>query len=297
MNSKLIDIVKKLAPNAKTNYQQAIEQGDALFQQHQINTPLRMAHFLAQAMHETGHFTVLRENMNYSASRLLEIFGVHRHSAAITPAIANAIARQPEKIAERVYGLGNPRKARELGNLQPGDGYKFRGNGILQTTGRDNHKRMGDACGVDFENQPELVTDPQHALKPALQEWTESNLNHFADRNDIRTITLKINGGFNGFAERKALFEMLWPLLKAAGDPAEDWAAGNADDDVQWLQQALNDLGAEPKLKVDGKYGPATTRAVKEFQAAMRIAADGIAGPVTKAAIEANLAKTRGGQD
>src|SRR5262245_33240032 len=199
-----IDTVTRVAPNARGNYLDAIRQGGPLFEQHGITTPLRMAHFLAQALHETGGFTVLRENMNYSAQRLIEVFGVNRHSAAVTAEEAARLAGHPEDIAERVYGLGNPRKARELGNTQPGDGFRYRGNGILQTTGRGNHQLMGTACGVDFEGDPDLVTAPQHALKPALQEWTENNLNSFADRNDIRTITLRINGGFNGLPEREA---------------------------------------------------------------------------------------------
>jgi len=206
--------LEQVAPNARDSYLDAIRQGDQLFDQHGITTPQRMAHFLAQAMQETGAFTLLRENMNYSAPRLLVIFGVGNHSARVTEAEAATLAHHPEAIAERVYGLGNPRKARELGNSEPGDGFLYRGNGILQTTGRGNHRRMGLACGVDFEGNPNLVTAPEHALKPALQEWTEGNLNALADRDDIRAITRRINGGINGLSERKAFFRRLLPLLK-----------------------------------------------------------------------------------
>jgi len=205
--------LKVVAPHARENYLEAVGQGNPLFEQHGINTPQRMAHFLAQAMQETGAFTVLRENMNYSAPRLFEIFGVGHHSAKVTKAEALILEHHPETIAERVYGLGNPKKAKELGNTHAGDGFAYRGNGILQTTGRGSHRRMGDACGVDFEGNPNLVTAPEHALKPALQEWTEGNLNVFADKNDIRTITIRINGGLNGFPERKAFFNKLLPLL------------------------------------------------------------------------------------
>ena len=173
-----------------------------------------MAHFLAQAMQETGSFTVLRENMSYSVPRMLEIFGVGHHSARITAAEAPSLAHQPPELSERVYGLGNPHKAQELGNTQPGDGFRYRGNGILQTTGRGAHRRMGLACGLDFEGNPDLVTIPENALKPALQEWSDGNLNHFADLNDITTITKRINGGFNGLPERKAFFARLRPRLE-----------------------------------------------------------------------------------
>lgn len=289
-----LDAVSRIAGRAHHNYREAIRQGDALFQEHGITTALRMAHFLAQALHETGGFTILRESMNYSASRLMEIFGVNRHSAAVTAAEAAQLAGRQEAIAERVYGLGNPRKARELGNTQPGDGFRYRGNGVLQTTGRGNHQRMGAACGIDFENTPELVVDPQHALKPALQEWTLGNLNAAADKNDIRTITRRINGGLIGLAEREAWFAKLWPVLKGESQPLEAWQASAADGKVKRLQKALNDLGADPKLTTDGRYGPTTREAVRNFQAAAGIVADGVAGPVTEAAIKLRLETRRG---
>ena len=205
--------LKVVAPHARQNYLDAIGAGSVLFKKHGITTALRMAHFLAQAMQETGAFTVLRENMNYSAPRMIKIFGVGHHSAKVTEAEAAILAHHPEAIAERVYGLGNPKKATELGNTKAGDGFLYRGNGILQTTGRGSHRHMGQACGVDFEGNPNLVTAPEHALKPALQEWTEGNLNFFADKNDSKTITLRINGGLNGFSERKAFLKQLLPLL------------------------------------------------------------------------------------
>jgi putative chitinase len=214
LTTRTIATLNRIAPRAHANYLEAFRQGDPLFEKHGITTPQRMAHLLAQAMQETGSFTVLRESMSYRAPRIMEIFGVGHHSAKITEAEAATLARNEPALAERVYGLGNPGKAHELGNTQPGDGFAYRGNGILQTTGRGNHRRMGLACGVDFEGNPMLVTDPEHALKPALQEWTEGKLNVAADADDIRTITKRINGGLNGFPERKAFFARLLPLLK-----------------------------------------------------------------------------------
>lgn len=286
------DAVTRVAPQARPNYLEAIRQGGPLFAQHGITTPLRLTHFLAQALHETGGFLILRENMNYSAPRLMQIFGVGHHSAAVTEAEAATLSGHPEAIAERVYGLGNPNKAAELGNTQPGDGFLYRGNGILQTTGRGNHRRMGAACGVDFEGQPELVIAAEHALKPALQEWTEGNLNARADENNIQAITRRINGGLNGLPDRQAWFNKLWPLLRTndlPADPQETDEADAADNKVKWLQDSLNKLGADPQLVVDGDAGPATRRAVKAFQAAAGLTANGIADPVTKAAIKSKL--------
>lgn len=290
MVSEIANIVAQMCPKAADNYTQAIAQGQAQFTDAGITTPLRIAHFLAQALHECGRFTVLREEMSYSAPRLLQVFGVNVHSAAITPAEADQLAHQPELIAERVYGLGNPHKAQELGNTQPGDGFRYRGNGVLQMTGRGAHRKAGQACGVDFEGDPDRATAPQNALKPALQEWTDGGLNAFADKNDIRTITLKINGGLNGFTERQDLFKEAFALLSGGAEPSD---AAVPDNDVQDLQTALNTLGANPKLQVDGKFGPATEQAVMAFQRSANIPADGIPGPVTKAALQLALAARR----
>jgi putative chitinase len=213
--AKTLAVLARVATTAHPNYLQAIREGGALFEQHGITTPRRMAHFLAQAMTETGSFKVLRESMKYRAPRIMEIFGVGHHSAKITAAEAQTLAGNEQALAERVYGLGNPRKARELGNNQPGDGFRYRGNGILQMTGRGAHRRRGAASNLDFENNPELATLPEHALKPALQEWSDGNLNRFADVDDIRSITLRINGGLNGFPERKAFFARLHPMLRS----------------------------------------------------------------------------------
>lgn len=201
-----VDIAHKLCTHAKVSYIAALEAGDQLFKIHEVTTPLRLSHFLAQIFHESGGLTLEYESGNYSAERLLQIFGVGHHSAAVTPEEAVKLARNGPAIFERVYGLGNPKKAKELGNTQPGDGWRYRGTGLMQTTGRANFRRMGQKCGVDFETHPEFVLYPQHALKPALAEWSEGRLNEAADRNDILAITKKINGGTNGLEDRKAWF-------------------------------------------------------------------------------------------
>ena len=184
------EILKSVAPNAKPNYVDGFTNAQDLLFQFGINTPLRISHFLAQVLHETGGGMVLFENLNYTTpARLLQIFGVGRHSAAIRPEEVNGLIGNPQALAERVYGLGNPRKAKELGNTRPGDGYRYRGGGALQTTGGANYKNMGDLSGVDFYNQPDLIVDPAQVLKPAIHEWDLGKLNTAADKNDIRTIT------------------------------------------------------------------------------------------------------------
>lgn len=170
----------------------------------QINTPLRLAHLMAQISHENGAGTIVRENMNYSAGRMLQIFGVGHHSAKVTPQEAAALANRPKEIAERVYGLGNPSKARELGNTQSGDGYRYRGNGDLQLTGREAHTRIGEAIGVDLVNNPEILEDHGKSFKCAVAEFVALNCLPAADADNVLLVTERVNGGTNGLGERKA---------------------------------------------------------------------------------------------
>lgn len=284
-------LIKRIVPsNALPAYLDAVAASQLQLKDAGIDTPLRIAHFFAQALHETGRFTIARESMNYSAARLVEIFGVNRHSAAVTDAEAAQLAHNEQAIAERVYGLGNPHMAQELGNTQRGDGFRYRGNGVLQMTGRGAHRKFGLQAGVDFEGDPDLVMRPEHALKPAIGEWTAGNLNVFADQDDIRTITRVINGGFNGLSERQDLLDQLKQLLIASGDLAAGDAQGQPDAGIVALQKALNTLGANPKLDMDGQLGPATQAALKAFQRSANLVADGVPGPVTWAKIRLQLA-------
>lgn len=282
---RAIDVVRKLAPSARPEYLAAFEAGDKLLKEYDLTTPLRLSHFLAQVLHETGGLTVLRESGAYSAARIVEIFGVGRHSAAVTPAEAKRLAKDGPALFERVYGLGNPRKARELGNTRPGDGWRYRGNGLMQTTGRRAHRRLGESCGVGdlFELRPEAAGEPKHALLPALAEWALGKCNAMADRNDIRAITRKINGGYNGFADRVEWFNKVHALLREA--PVAAWQAARPDPATRRLQEDLVALGA--RLKVDGRYGRETTKAVAAFQRRNGLRVDGIAGPVTQATLKA----------
>ncbi|WP_271593598.1 peptidoglycan-binding protein [Bradyrhizobium sp. CCBAU 65884] len=287
---RIVTIVRKVAPRCYPNYLKAFEDGDEIFDRFKINTPLRIAHFLAQALYETGRGTVLFESLKYkTAARLLEIFGIGRHSAAIRPDEVDQYLNNDRALAERVYGLGNPKKAKELGNTKQGDGYKYRGGGLLQTTGGANYARMGKPAGVDFYNNPDLIVAPEAALLPALNEWNEGGMNTYADQNNIRAITRTINGGYNGLSGRTELFEIVWSAIGKSGANQVAWKAATTSDETRELQEALNDLGAEPALVVDGRYGPATAQAVEWFQNHAKIPVDGNAGVVTQAALNLRL--------
>ena len=290
--SSVKDVVRRVAPKALPAYVAAIEAyAEAQFETYGVTTPLRRGHFLAQILHESGGLTIVRESMRYTAPRIMEIFGVGKHTARVTQADAAKLAGDEYALAERVYGLGNPPKAAALGNLRPGDGFLFRGNGPLQTTGGAAHKDLGRKCGVGtlFFDDPAKIMAPELVLLPALIEWQEGGCNALADKNDIRSITRKINGGYNGLADREAWFNKVWPMLRSA--PSAAWEVADIDGDMRAIQAALNALGYS--LAEDGRFGPSTKAAVADFQRANGLKADGIPGPVTCAALELRLATTR----
>lgn len=158
-----------------------------------LTTVDRMAGFLAQAAHESAQFKLVRENLNYSAEGLLRTFPKYFKTAAD----AAAYARQPVKIGNRVYAnrMGN-------GNEASGDGYKFRGRGFFQITGKENYTNCGKDLGLDLLVTPESLERTVAATESALWFWKTKNLNRFADANDIRGMTKAINGGYNGLDER-----------------------------------------------------------------------------------------------
>lgn len=207
------EAIKKVAPG--------------IFMHFAMNSPLVIAHFMAQIGHESGNGKVKRENMSYSAERIMEVFGVGRHSARVTSAEASRLAYHPEELAERVYGLGNPKKARELGNTQPGDGWKFRGNGFLQLTGRASHRDIGQQIGLDLENDPDLLNDPGNSFMAACAEYVKLKAYNAALADNIVLETRRINGGVNGLAERKVLLRKWKECLDGIDAPA--WAPRGAE--------------------------------------------------------------------
>lgn len=160
-----------------------------------IDTPLRICHFLAQIIHESGHLKYNSENLNYSASALKSVFKKYFP----TDELANQYARKPEMIANRVYAnrMGN-------GNEASGDGWKYRGRGLIQLTGKNNYTACKDEMKIDIVNNPDLLLVPEYALKSACWFWNKNNLNQYADKDDIMTITKRINGGTNGLEDRQA---------------------------------------------------------------------------------------------
>ena len=169
---------------------------NATMDRFEINTPERIAMFMAQIGHESGGLKIVEENLNYRADRLRAVFP--RYFSNVDP---NAYAHNPQKIANRVYGgrMGN-------GPESSGDGYKFRGRGLIQLTGHDNYYRFSQDIGMDIDEAVEYLQTPEGAAMSAGWFWNKNNLNHYADANDVVGATRRINGGTIGLKEREEAY-------------------------------------------------------------------------------------------
>lgn len=164
---------------------------------YQINTPMRIAMFLAQIAHESAGLTRLVENLNYSAEGLMRTWPTRFP----TLDVAQQYAREPEKIANRVYAnrMGN-------GDEASGDGWKYRGRGLIQITGKSNYKEFADAIGEDYVADPDLLRQPVNAALSAGWFWAERSINRVADTGSVEAVTKIINGGTHGLADRQRRF-------------------------------------------------------------------------------------------
>ena len=172
-----------------------------LLSNYNVNTKLRLAHFFAQIEHESG-LKPIAENLNYSANGLRKTFGKY-----FTDLEAIKYQRKPEAIANRVYAnrMGN-------GNEASGDGWKYRGRGFIQITGKNNYTVLSKDTRIDYLNNPDLLLIEANAMISALWFWQKNNLNVLADSNAINLITKRINGGLNGIEHRKELFEKYYKV-------------------------------------------------------------------------------------
>lgn len=163
------------------------------FTKYDISTPQRQACFIGQCAHESGNFKILQENLNYSAEGLMKTWP----SRFPTKEIADQYARQPAKIAGKVY---NGR----LGNTSEEEAAKYLGRGLIQLTGKENYEHCGSNLGVDLLGNPDWLSDPKYAALSAGWFWNKKGLNSLADAQDIETMTKRINGGLIGLDDRKA---------------------------------------------------------------------------------------------
>lgn len=181
------------------------EKYKSMFEKYQVDNELRICHFMSQIEHESN-LKPINENLNYSSSGLLSIFKKYFDSEEL----AKKYARKPEMIANRVYSnrMGN-------GNEESGDGWKYRGRGFLQLTGKSNYEEFEKHSGIDCLKNPDLLLEEANAIISALWFWQKNKINNFADKNDIVSVTKRINGGLNGLEHRKQLFEKYRNIVKS----------------------------------------------------------------------------------
>lgn len=177
---------------------------DQTFEVFEINTPARMASFLAQTGHESGDLMYTEENLHYKAATLSRLW------PSLFPAgvAEQYAARGPQAIASRAYGgrMGN-------GPEETGDGYAYRGRGLIQLTGKSNYAACSDALGMDLISEPDLVSQNPVAVLSAGWFWDTHHLNSYADNGDIAGMTKVINGGTIGLEERVKNFHRMLPIL------------------------------------------------------------------------------------
>ena len=201
-----------LAPNARSSYRDAFASAQPVLDLFGISqSPLRMAHFMAQMLHECGGLTIQFENLNYSAGRLPKVWPSRFQPTG--PLDPNAYAHNPQKLANEVYG-------KRMGNTAPNDGFTYRGRGLLQLTGKDSYKEATDILRGSFPDAPDFVAAPDEVIgaewcvKVAAAEWQQKGCNEKADADSITQVTKAINGGLIGLAERKEWLRRtraVWP--------------------------------------------------------------------------------------
>lgn len=189
------------APQAKIDTICAIS--ERVFEEHDIDDPKVVVQLMANISHENGAGTIVRESGNYSAARIIEIFGAGKSSAKVAAAEAQALAHNGPALFDRVYNLpGSPKLAKELGNRLPGDGYKYRGGGDLQLTGRGSYERIGHMTGhPEIVENPDLLADPEISFEVAVAEFVALKCVGPAKQGQTERVRRLVNGGTNGMHE------------------------------------------------------------------------------------------------
>ena len=168
-----------------------------------LDTPARLSAFLAQTGHESGGFKFLEENLNYKPETLCRVWPSHFNEEN-----CHEFSGNPEAIANTAYAgrMGN-------GDAETGDGWRYRGRGFLQLTGKENYEHASSDLGFDFVSEPDAVATPEGAALTAAWFWKKHNLNHYVDNNDFTQMTKIINGGTIGLEDRVARFNHAMSVL------------------------------------------------------------------------------------
>jgi len=249
-----------------------------MFPEYNITNENRVAGFLAQTAHESANYKVLTENLNYSAKALDAIFGKYFKRAGRD---AQEYHRQPEKIANVIYA-----NRMDNGNTASGDGWRFRGGGILQLTGKWNYTKFGGACQMNANQTTDYVRTPKGAIESACWFWETNDINIWCDTDDIVSMTKRINGGTIGLADRKKHYIHALEVLGGKYRTRDDVDISGDDEKYSLIRKGSK--GATVKklqeclgLDVDGDFGPGTEAALKSWQRENECIPDGVAGPQT----------------
>ncbi|MGL4964923.1 MAG: glycoside hydrolase family 19 protein [Inquilinus sp.] len=253
-----LEDLKELFPKGREPILEALaKQSKKVFAEFDMDDrPNRLHFFLAQVAHESGGLSVIEENLKYSAKRMTEIWP----SRFPTLASAEPFAGNPEALANKVY-------ASRMGNGSPdsGDGWKYRGRGYIQITGRDGYRAIGNAIGVNLENDPDRASDPDDALRVACGFWKWKNINAACDEGDFLKVTRLVNGGTTGQADREAWLAKVRKVLKPAPATQPAKSAPPTKEEIRKVQQALRDRGFT-SVTADGIIGPKTNAAIDKVR-------------------------------
>ena len=207
MNLTLQQLKQLLPKNPYVeHWHHALEQ---LLPDYDINTPKRIAAFVAQCAHESGGFTAIKENLNYKAPTLRKLFSKYFPNDELAAVYASKPNKQ-EAIANKIYAsrMGN-------GDEKSGDGYRYCGRGLIQLTGKNNYQNFADSLEMRVEDVPEYLATFEGAAQSACWFWEANNLNRFADAGDIKGLTKAINGGYIGLEDRIKHYEHALHVLGA----------------------------------------------------------------------------------
>lgn len=252
MTELTLPILRRLWPHAPAPLLEAVAaQSASVFARTKINTPLRIAHFLAQVSHESNGGTVTRESLKYTHAARIEAVWPKRFTVdSAAPFVNNERA-----LADKVY---NGR----MGNAASGDdGFNFRGRGLLQITGRDSYREIGDLTGLPLERQPDLAFDPAHALEVAAAEFVHLGCLPYCDKDDVRIVSRRVNGGYIGLDSRKAWltrWKLAIPELPGTLPETDDELHAIAPVDAEPVARGGdNDVPAGPSSMAGSKTGNA----------------------------------------
>jgi putative chitinase len=202
-----LNILKTICPKTKpTILEKYVEPINTVGEYYEMfENPKRIAGFLAQVAHESGGFTAIKENLNYSAKGLMTTFKKYFPDEAT----AKQYEKKPEKIANRVYA-----NRMKNGDEASGDGYRFCGRGLIQLTGRDNYTKFAQALDMSIDDTVAYLETPNGALVSAAWFWDNNKLNQYCDRDDFVTLTKRINGGTIGLEDRKHHYQIALNALQ-----------------------------------------------------------------------------------